>query len=55
MSTIGKIVILLIVLFFVILGYACCLVAATSDREAEKIYREYKAWKKKREDEKWKQ
>lgn len=48
MSTIAKIIILGIVLFFAVLAYACILVAATADEEAARMYREYEEWKRKR-------
>ena len=56
MSFIGKVIILAIVLFFAVLGYACCLVAATSDEQAERMHREYLEWKRRKEKEdKWKE
>ena len=55
MSFIGKVIILAIVLFFAVLGYACFLVASTSDRDAERMYQDYQEWKSKKEEEKkWK-
>ena len=47
MGTIGKIIILGIVIFFAVLAYACILVAATADEDAARMYREYEAWKRK--------
>lgn len=48
MSTLFKIIILAVVIFFVVLAYACILVAATADEDAERMFREYEAWKRKR-------
>lgn len=50
MSFIGKAIILAIIIFFAILGYACCLAAATSERDAERMYQDYQEWKKKKEE-----
>ena len=47
MGTIGKIIILGVVIFFAVLTYACILVAATADEDAARMYREYEAWKRK--------
>lgn len=47
-----KIVILVIGIFFAVLGYACCMVAHTSDEMAERMYRDYEKWKQKKEMEK---
>ncbi len=52
MSTIGKIILLTISIFFAVLGYACCMVAHTSDEMAERMYRDYEKWKQKKEREK---
>ena len=55
-SFIGKIIILAIIIFFAVLAYACCLVAATSDEDAERMYRDYQKWKNRKEEEKrWKE
>lgn len=48
MSTAVKIIILGIVLFAVVVLYACILAAATADEDAERMFREYEAWKRKR-------
>ena len=45
MSTVVKIVILGIVLFAVVVLYACILAAATADEDAERMFREYEEWK----------
>lgn len=51
-SFIDKIIILAIIIFFAVLGYACCMVAHTSDEMAERMYRDYEKWKQKKEREK---
>ena len=47
MSTVVKIIILGIVLFAAVVLYACILAAATADEDAERMFREYEAWKRK--------
>ncbi|MBR1631134.1 MAG: hypothetical protein IJ680_04690 [Paludibacteraceae bacterium] len=44
---IGKIIIIGIALFCAALAYACCLVAAAADKEAEIMHREYMKRKEK--------
>lgn len=51
-STICKIILLTTGIFFAVLGYACCMVAHTSDEMAERMYRDYEKWKQKKEREK---
>lgn len=46
-----KILILIAVLFFLILTWSMCIAASFSDEEAERIYREYLEYKRKREEE----
>ena len=56
MSPVGKVIILAIILFLAVLTYACCLAAATSDEDAERMYRDYQKWKNRKEEEKrWKE
>lgn len=56
MSIIGKTILLAIAIFLAVFAYACCLVAATSDEDAEKMYRDYQKWKNRKEEEKrWKE
>lgn len=56
MGFIAKVIILAVILLFAVLGYACCLVAATSDEQAERMHREYLEWKRRKEKEdKWKE
>ena len=45
MSIAGKIAILIIVILFAALGYACLLAAHTSDAEAERMYQDYLKYK----------
>ena len=47
MSTVVKIIILGIVLFAVVVLYACILAAATADEDAERMFREYEERKHK--------
>lgn len=51
MSTVVKIIILGIVLFAVVVLYACILAAATADEDAERMFREYEEWKRKHKEE----
>lgn len=56
MCTVGKIIIAGIVIFFFVLMYACIMVSATSDEQAERMHREYLKWKRRKEKEgKWKE
>lgn len=47
MSTLFKIIILAIAIFLFVTLYACILAAATADEGAERMFREYEAWKRK--------
>ena len=49
-----KIILMVVFLVFGIILYACCMVAHTSDQDAERMYREYMEWKRKKEKE-WKE
>lgn len=49
MKTIGTIIILAILIFFAILGYACGLAARTPDEKADRMYREYQEYKRRKE------
>ena len=51
MITVVKIIILGIVLFVVVVLYACILAAATADEDAERMFREYEEWKRKHKEE----
>ena len=44
-----KIILLVILMLFGILTYAMCMAAATSDEEAERMWREYQAYKRRKE------
>ena len=47
-----KIILMAVFLMFGTIAYACCMVAHTSDEDAQRMYQEHLEWKK-REEEKW--
>lgn len=49
-----KIILMAVFLVFGIILYACFMAAHTSDQDAERVYREYMEWKRKKE-KKWKE
>lgn len=49
-----KIILMAIFLFLGIIAYACCMVAHTSDEDAQRMYQEYLEWKRRKEKE-WKE
>lgn len=49
-----KIILTAVFLVFGIILYACFMAAHTSDQDAERMYREYMEWKRKKEKE-WKE
>lgn len=44
-----KILILLILIFFGVVSWACCMAAATADEHAEELYRDYLEYKRRKE------
>ena len=44
-----KIMLLISLLFFATIAWACCMAAATADEQAEELYQDYLKWKHKRE------
>ena len=46
-----KIILLIAVLIFGVFAWACCMVAAISDEQAEELYQDYLRYKKKKEEE----
>ena len=51
MSTALKIILLAVGIFLFVTLYACILAAATADEDAERMFREYEAWKRKHKEE----
>lgn len=49
-----KIILMTVFLIFGIILYVCFMAAHTSDQDAERVYREYMEWKRKKE-KKWKE
>lgn len=47
-----KIIGLIACLIIVTVAYACCMVASTSDEQAERMFRDYMKWKEKHETDK---
>ena len=43
-----KILILLILIFFGVVSWACCMAAATADEHAEELYRDYLEYKRRK-------
>lgn len=51
MSFTIKVILLTVGIFLFVTLYACILAAATADEDAERMFREYEAWKRKRKEE----
>ena len=49
-----KIILVAVFLLFGIITYACCMVAHTSDKDAQRMYQEYLE-RKRRKEEEWKE
>lgn len=46
-----KIILLIAVLIFGTIAYACCMAAHTADEDAEQMYKDYLEWKNRKEKE----
>ena len=51
MSFTIKIILLAVGIFLFVTLYACILAAATADEDAERMFREYEAWKRRNKEE----